>query len=647
MIANSFRRSVLLFLLSPLCSLCLCGESRAALDPETRKPYHLRVVLHINEHPQLSAAYKERVGRELGEAIKAALGDLAIVEVVREHPRLAEVLDKGLGTLDSWKERSGIKTHFVLVRYTGFDFEIQARQHDGVTGQASLFTGQVARLEKTRDREFVARAAALMVARDFGIIGTVIPPTDGTDLLKVAIKGAGLGVPLSSWVHKDEVFGLVGIPADNGPEVVFPWALLRVESAPKDGDRDGVTMCRFHFRHINPFLNPGAYEGFRCVKLGTTRGPVRLRLTQRSASGTSEPLTDPLKVEVRRFAFKGEDGSVLQQLTDRDGTFDSSTKGAEGIYEHVAFVTLLSGDTPRVPKLPVPILGEQALDVIVPAAAEGDGLFRFQRDEWTRNVTDSYLVQKGLFKRLNELAAKADQRQAALAEAKSGLDRCRADFTRLTADRKTLEAEIQKLPKDKQPNLSAWDDRLATMKTNETQLVLFIDQIDKVNREENDPKRKEWLAQVQRANLLENEYEYGQAIELLEKTVASGLMDLKVNERIARLKKEWETKSPDHREAREFIYNVWGTLDTKGLKEKLAAAEKHLETCKAVNDRVGPLKMRELMIAHGQRVEKELALLNPRLNPDDDEKTTLIKELSPKLDKLLTELNAYLKTAKP
>ena len=35
------------FLLSSLCSLCLCGSIVAAPDAEANQPYHLRVVLHL------------------------------------------------------------------------------------------------------------------------------------------------------------------------------------------------------------------------------------------------------------------------------------------------------------------------------------------------------------------------------------------------------------------------------------------------------------------------------------------------------------------------------------------------------------------------------------------------------------------------
>src|SRR5579872_3567831 len=128
-------RYLVCFLMSSLCSLCLCGDSRAALDPELKTPYQLQIVLHFADHPDIKSAYRERVARELEDAVQAALGDLGEVKVVHDHPKLREVLQDGLQVaLDRWKgDRSGIKTHFVMIRFNGFEYEIQTRQHDGVT----------------------------------------------------------------------------------------------------------------------------------------------------------------------------------------------------------------------------------------------------------------------------------------------------------------------------------------------------------------------------------------------------------------------------------------------------------------------------------------------------------------------------------
>src|SRR6516165_4768667 len=94
------------------CVLCLGGRASAALDPETKKPYKLTVVLHVADNRLLTDAFRERVERELREGLQAALGELGDVKVVREHPKLAEVLERGLRSLDVWNERSGAKTHF-------------------------------------------------------------------------------------------------------------------------------------------------------------------------------------------------------------------------------------------------------------------------------------------------------------------------------------------------------------------------------------------------------------------------------------------------------------------------------------------------------------------------------------------------------
>jgi hypothetical protein len=625
--------------------LCLCGELRAALDPELKSPYQLRIVLHFADHPDIKAAFQDRVAKELEDAVQGALGDLGDVKVVREHPKLREVLQSGLqAALDGWKERSSIKTHFVLVRYNGFEYEIQARQHDGVTGQASLFTGQVVRTERTRDRDFVARTAALLVARDFGLIGTIDGPVDSQEQVRVVLKGGGLGAPLSPWVKVGEVFGVVGIPNDGKGETVFPWLLLRVKTPPADGARDGVCVCHVFYRHPDQLLKP-SMAGFRCVKLGTARGPVRLRLTQRNPQrpGLS---TETLTVYVRRNGFERQPGDELRLETQSEGTIDTARYGEEGAFEHLAFVSIYGGAaaTARVPRLPVPILTDQPLEVSVPVAADDDGLFRFERDKWTRGVNDSYLVQVNLFKRLNEMMKNPEQRKETLAEAQAGLERCREDRARLTADRKNLESAMRQLPPSARPNLTAWDDRLQKIRKSEEELVAYIDDIKRIQKEETDPVRVKALDDTNRARLLEKSYDYGEALKLYESASKVKGLDTGLREHIAELHKLWDPKDKKHEEARDFIYQKWPKLDTPGLKAQMDKAKEAFAECKRAGDRVGPQKMMEAMLVHRQRIEKELKDLNPRLNVEDEPKTKVIEEVTTELAKLEADIEADLKT---
>src|SRR5262249_26203869 len=154
-----------------------------------------------------------------------ALGDMAKVSILTEHPLLKEIQAKGLegalgtagGTL------SNHKTHFVGIGFASGRYEVEARQLDGWTGLAS----PVLRRDETTDREFVARTAALLIARDFGVAGT-LPPQQGSGEVRVTLKAGKLG-PIDRWVQKGDVFAIVQV--SEGSEGMraerVPFALLQ------------------------------------------------------------------------------------------------------------------------------------------------------------------------------------------------------------------------------------------------------------------------------------------------------------------------------------------------------------------------------------------------------------------------------------
>ena len=57
--------------------------------------------------------------------------------------------------------------------------------------------------------------------------------------------------------------------------------------------------------------------------------------------------------------------------------------------------------------------------------------------------------------------------------------------------------------------------------------------------------------------------------------------------------------------------------------------------------------MIEAMFIHRQQIEKKLALLNPRLNVDDEPVVKTIDEVTTELGKLETEIDVYLKATAP
>src|SRR5262249_11923244 len=147
------------------------------------------------------------------------LGDLAEVEVVRADLLLKIVRAKGLEILDSYSKITGVKVHFVRLSLSGGRYELQARQYDGTAGLAS----HGVRKDRTSDRRLVARTAALLVIRDFGLAGTVTKVNDQT--VDVTLQGGQLGVDLKRWVGRDEVFAVTQITRGSGGlrSTPMPW----------------------------------------------------------------------------------------------------------------------------------------------------------------------------------------------------------------------------------------------------------------------------------------------------------------------------------------------------------------------------------------------------------------------------------------
>src|SRR5262245_38811213 len=135
--------TVLSLVLSCLCPLCFCGSTFAALDPEVRKPYQLQVVLRFAAQRQLTQVFKDQLKRELRDSLQTQLGPMGQVEVVDDHPLLSQIETRGLQQVLDGMEKSKtatpspVKTHFVQVDIVDGQYEVQAGQHDGLTGLSS------------------------------------------------------------------------------------------------------------------------------------------------------------------------------------------------------------------------------------------------------------------------------------------------------------------------------------------------------------------------------------------------------------------------------------------------------------------------------------------------------------------------------
>jgi hypothetical protein len=628
------RSQAFRFCFSPLallCALCvLCGKSAAALDPETDKAYRLQVVLRIAEHRLLTPVFQDQIRRELRDSLQAALGDLGRVELVRDHSLLKEVEAKGLQqALDAWNVLSDTKVHFVLIDFANGRYQIQARQYDGLTGLAS----PVVRRSQTTDRQLVAREAALLVDKDFGLVGTVADDTRAVpakgDRVDVVLKGGKLGVPLDHWVKKDEVFAVAQIVSQGGRRqrsFRVPWTLLRVAEEPKDG----LCRCRVFFRHQNPLPSGATVLGYRCLKLGTSRGTIRLRVVADDRSGT------PLAGLQILFSDSGfQDAPLERASTKADGLVKT-----ERLYANVAFVRILRANIPLA-QVPVEILDDRAITcaVSIQPGAEQRGQLHARRDRWVRRLYDGLDVSNSLVRELN--AATSPAREETLAKAGLGLKGLLNDIADLTGELEALQKDAQAARI--QLDLADGEQRLQELRGRREELERFVSALTQIVKEEKDPRRQRWRHMLEEARLHEDQAEFSEAIALYEKVLAEGGEDGRIRQHLESLRRSWALKDRDaHAKARSFVYEVWPKLTSASqMKERLADARQSLQTCRQLGDYLTPKMFLRANTAHTADLEKEAESLRPQENEDDRKKVdtilALIEDLR-KLDKEAREL---------
>jgi tetratricopeptide (TPR) repeat protein len=608
-----------------LAVLGLCGSARA-LDPELTTPYKVQVVLRVAPNRLLTPIFKEQLRRDLQQGLQAALGAMGEVEVIdvgevetdKQEPLWKEVAAKGLRAgLDApARGNSAVKTHFVNVDFVDGQYELEARQYDGLTGLAS----PAVRRERTPDRQFVARTAALLVDRDFGLVGTV---TDGGDgrAVRVALKGGGLKVPLDRWVKKGDVFALVQVGGE-GRTARLPWTILQADAAPGE---DGSCACKVLPPQARPLTAAGA--GYRCLKLGTVRAPVRVRVIE---GGRKGPARAPENVILYIGRRSFNDSDRVDCVPDNDGYYSSEKEKEGALYDGVAFVTVTHGGQVRT-QVPLALVDDRTVTLPIRLGAEPPEFIQ-KRALWEQRLLNEQLTLDELFKSLNDDIGKADRRAAAVEHARKAIDGLNQRLPAYAEERKELAA-IKPATGAKPLDLSRGDRRLEDVKKGRDELRDFVGRVEEFLKKNDGSELLDTKAKYEQARNLETAGDYDRAIKLYEEVLAK-TKDAGLEKRLPKLKAAWEPKNEDHRKARAFLYETWPKLAPPAvMKERVKQAQDALAVCKKANDPFGPRKLLAVTRQHVTQLSKQLDDLPPDVGEQD-----------PKLAEDLTEVLGGLKT---
>ncbi|HEY8504105.1 MAG TPA: hypothetical protein VIL46_05950 [Gemmataceae bacterium] len=645
------------FAIATLCTLALLGAARGDLDPEARQPYRLTVVLQIEDHPLLTPFFRESLRRDLEAVLKADLGDLADrVQVEELDPARAEkapplwraFAEQGFAALDTFSRLTGEKTHFVRLAFEGGRYRLESRQHDGSTG----FASPLVRRRETHEPSLVARLAALMVVRDFGVVGTVGRPEGGqpgASEVTVTLKGGQLGVPMDRWVSPGEVFALVQVreaggdvpPAggEAGPREGqrVPDVLLQVAAAPKGG----AVTCKLYQRYQgNPMPRHSRVAGYRCIKLGTTEAPLRLQL-----------------VDDRGRPLRSADANLSVRVHDRGFITTPMARGdawlEDGVFvsrplSHAAFAQVIHGTEVRA-QIPIPILDDRVVVAPFRIDAQAEKQARLDRAarELLGRITDARRVQIGSFRDLTALEKAGNNAQA--------LERAKADLKALESDAGALAAEIDQLTRQAEQELSgkakptalaAAVQQLDLLRQSIGELRKHVGELEAVVKKENDPKiaerDKRLNAKLREAELLVQQAEFDRALTLYDEILKEADTP-EVRKKRDELRSQWAVKDEAHKQAREFVYGTWAKMESyQDLEKHLPEARKAVAKLKEVGDRLTLRKMDLTAVPILTRLEEQTKPLLSSADEEDRATLMQIQKVIQEAGDLMKEVNEFL-----
>ncbi|MBX9624722.1 MAG: hypothetical protein K2X82_13025 [Gemmataceae bacterium] len=636
------------------------AAQQTGLDPEPNAPYQWRVVVQFDPHPLLSPAFRDQLRRDLLAALQPAVGPLGTVEVVdlddlpadRRDPVVGDFAQKGFAALDAPRDLTGVKTHFLKVEVRDGAYHLRARQHDGFTGLAS----PVVRKQTVPAPELVGRAAGLMIDRDFGLAGTVEPGKEG--VATVRFRAAGLG-PVGRHVAAEDILAISRItqtkraaapvarnaagrviapaPGTVAPPALtpthLPFTLLRV----KEVAADGTARCEALTGYKNGAFPPARdAAGFRCLKLGTTRSRVAVRLASSDGTGGTG-------VTVRATDQGFGDNADATDFLDRDPATGVFRGGRQ--LKGLACVTVALGAT-RTARFPVPVLGPDPVPLPFEVDAQKEEQAVFERAVLSARAraSDARAAQTLCFEEVARRIVAGNNKDA-LARARAGYDAADTTGKVLAEEVTDLKGQVAKGPQGSPELLAQVEQQLAALGNANAQLKERIGDLEAVAGRATVKGGVEVLAR-DKNNLIGLYLAQGKVDEAL--TVYAQLITLlpdnaDVKARRDKLAAEWKPKDAAHEEARTYLLQRWPRLANLGdLNESLPQLQAAVEVCKKNGDKYAFRQFRDVLGAFPGKLADLTRDLDPNADADRAARATA-KKVADEVGKYEPEVAEFLK----
>lgn len=604
--------------LSPIIGLCtlaavLLLEPAAAvaeLDAHAHEGYRITVALRFADHAALTPLLVDAVERQTSDQLRRLFGDLAQVRVVRRSPLIDRLEQTDLAELSLSRADFRSSELFPDANETIFLFSLDYRD-----GLYRIAWRQIVRdveqigplgVSTTPDRAWLGKAVCLAVRDDFSPAALVVPTTDASKVELVFRGSQSRGWPLlQRWLTPGVVLQPYWVVLERDGELArtpIPFTLLRIEG------QTGSHWAKVETNLPEPWQRGPRIVGFQAAKLPTLSGRVNLRLVDQA---TGAPVQAATVYASDRGFDSIEDADLLGSPDPRGEVSSART------FNQVAYIRIRQGAGSAI-DFPLAITAAQCdftcrLPVDRAAAKKGD----FER-ELGYQVDDVRALQALLGERIRQInGANAGKRyEEAARVAQTLLSALDTQLREMKRDVGIIQGEAKELGQEKNARLSWLSQQLGEIERQQAGLASLAANLARTIEKDDAQARANVLIQLGNEALRE-----GNIDDALDKyTLALGEQpdQPQLSQRLARLKQQWEIKTPEHGASRKFVYEVWPGAELPALEALLPEVERAFEQLEKNEDRLTALKLLKVNEKHLASLDSLVAQLAANSGEQDE-----------------------------
>lgn len=579
-----------------LAAVLLPAPAVAELDAHAHDGYRITVALCFADHAALTPLLADAIERQTGDQLRRLFGDLAQVRVVRRNPLIDKLKRTDLADLSL--TLADFRSSELFPDATATIFLVSLDYREGLYRiawrQIICDVEQVGPMgvSTTPDRAWLSKAVCLAVRDDFAPAGLIVPTTEANKVELVFRGSQSRGWPLlQRWLTPGAVLQPYWVVLDRDGELArtpIPFTLLRIEGP------TGSHWAKVETNLSDPWRRGPRIVGFQAAKLPTLSGRVHLRLVDQATGAPVQAAT----VYASDRGFDSIEDADLLGSPDIRGEVSSART-----FKQVAYIRIRQGAGSAI-DFPLAITAEQCdftcrVPVDRAAAKKGD----FER-ELGYLVDDVRALQALLGERIRQIndanAGKRYEEAARVAE--TLLSSLETQLREMKRDVGIIQGEAKELGQEQNARLSWLGQQLGEIERQQAGLRELAANLARTIEKDDAQARANVLIQLGNEALRE-----GNIDDALDKyTLALGEQpdQPQLSQRLARLKQQWELKSPEQGASRKFVYEVWPGAELPALEALLPEAERAFEQLKKNEDRLTALKLLKVN-------EKHLASLDP------------------------------------